>query len=182
MQVIGSIFKIVKNIIQVGVLLLLVIFVESSNNVKETRVLNDNYNKSIDLATMALKLKEDIQNDLFSAKDTFTGDLTGYTADCPLCNGKLACLPKYYVMDGTDTYQDISYGKVRIVASSKNLPCGTVIRFNKASISPEPVMAIVLDRGVLGQDIDLLVPNVNYATTYVGRSVITYDVLRNGWQ
>ena len=35
--------------------------------IKETKVLNDNYNKSIDLSTMALKLKEDIANDLYSA-------------------------------------------------------------------------------------------------------------------
>lgn len=177
-----TLFKSIFKCIQVAILLLLVIFVESSNNIKETKVLNDNYNKSIDLSTMALKLKEDIANDLYSAKDTFTGDLTGYTADCPLCSGRLACLPNYYVMDGTDTYQDVSYGNVRIVASSKNLPCGSIIRFNKERISEEPILAIVLDRGVLGNDIDLLTPDVGYATSYVGRSVITYDVLRNGWQ
>ncbi len=177
-----NLLKSIKKLIQLFLLLLLVFFVESSNNIKETKVLNDNYNKSIDLSTMALKLKEDIANDLYSAKDTFTGDLTGYTADCPLCSGRLACLPNYYVMDGTDTYQDLSYGNVRIVASSKNLPCGSIIRFQKARISEDPIIAIVLDRGVLGNDIDLLTPEVSYANTYVGRSVITYDVLRNGWQ
>ena len=175
-------FKNLLKLTQVTILVLLVIFVESSNNIKETKVLNDNYNKSIDLSTMALKLKEDIANDLYSAKDTFTGDLTGYTADCPLCSGRLACLPNYYVLDGTDTYQDVSYGNVRIVASSKNLPCGSIIRFNKERISDEPILAIVLDRGVLGNDIDLLTPEVSYANSYVGRSVITYDVLRSGWQ
>ncbi len=177
-----TLFKNLLKLTQVAILVLLVIFVESSNNIKETKVLNDNYNKSIDLSTMALKLKEDIANDLYSAKDTFTGDLTGYTADCPLCSGRLACLPNYYVLDGTDTYQDVSYGNVRIVASSKNLPCGSIIRFNKERISDEPILAIVLDRGVLGNDIDLLTPEVSYANSYVGRSVITYDVLRNGWQ
>lgn len=177
-----NLLKVVKKLAQLVLLVLLVFFVESSNNIKETKVLNDNYNKSIDLSTMALKLKEDIQNDLYSAKDTFTGDLTGYTADCPLCSGRLACLPNYYVLDGTDTYQDVSYGEVKIVASSKNLPCGSIIRFNKERISDEPIIAIVLDRGVLGNDIDLLTPEVSYANSYVGRSVITYDVLRNGWQ
>ena len=177
-----NLLKVVKKLAQLVLIVLLVFFVESSNNIKETKVLNDNYNKSIDLSTMALKLKEDIQNDLYSAKDTFTGDLTGYTADCPLCSGRLACLPNYYVLDGTDTYQDVSYGEVKIVASSKNLPCGSIIRFNKERISDEPIIAIVLDRGVLGNDIDLLTPEVSYANSYVGRSVITYDVLRNGWQ
>ena len=155
---------------------------KSSCSLIETKMSNDATNRTINLSTMALKLEEDIRNDLYSAKDTFTGDLTGYTADCPLCSGRLACLPNYYVLDGTDTYHDLSYGTVRIVASSKNLPCGSIIRFNKSRISEDPIVAIVLDRGVLGNDIDLLTPEVSYANTYVGRSVITYDVLRNGWQ
>lgn len=175
------IFRTFKKTCQVAILVLLVIFIESSNNIKETKVLNDNYNKSIDLATMAMKLKEDIASDLYSAKDTFTGDLTSYLPTCPLCSGKLACLPRYNVLDGTDTYDDISYGKVRIVASSKNLPCGTIIRLNQSRISDEEVLAIVLDRGVLGNDLDLLTSDMAYARN-IGRSTVTYDVLRNGWQ
>lgn len=181
MQVIRSTLKSLKKIIQISILVLLVIFVESSNNIKETKVLNDNYNKSIDLATMALKLKEDIQNDLYSAKDTFVGDLTSYMATCPLCSGKLACLPNYNVLNGTETYQDISYGEVKIVASSKNLPCGSIVRLNKTKLADEPILAIVLDRGVLGNDLDLLTSNEAYAYQ-VGRSTVAYDVLRNGWQ
>ena len=75
---------------------------------------------------MALKLQEDIKNDLYGAKNTLTGDLTSYLPTCPLCSGKLACLPRYNVLDGTETYQDISYGEVKIVASSKNLSCGSI--------------------------------------------------------
>lgn len=176
-----NIFRSIKKVIEITLILFVVIFVESSSNKKEIKVLNDNYNKAIDLSTMALKLKEDIANDLYSAKDTFTGDLTGYGADCALCTGRLACLPNYNVLDGTDTYQDMSYGKVRIVASSKNLSCGTIIRFTSSRLSSEPILAIVLDRGVLGNDIDLLTPSEAYALNNVGRTVITYDVLRNGW-
>jgi hypothetical protein len=177
-----EVIKILERIVQTIIIVLLVIFVESSNTVKENKILNDNYNKSIDLSTMALKLKEDIQNDLYSAKDTYTGDLTGYVANCPLCSGHLACLPNYNVLNGTVTYQDISYGNVRIVASSNNLSCGSIIRFNRSSISDEAIVAIVLDRGVLGNDIDLLSSDTSYATSSVGRATITYDVLRNGWQ
>lgn len=177
-----EVIKILERTVQTIIIVLLVIFVESSNTVKENKILNDNYNKSIDLSTMALKLKEDIQNDLYSAKDTYTGDLTGYVANCPLCSGHLACLPNYDVLNGTVTYQDISYGNVRIVASSSNLSCGSIIRFNRSSISSDPVIAIVLDRGVLGNDIDLLSIDTSYATSSVGRSTISYDVLRNGWQ
>ena len=42
------------------------------------------------------------------------------------------------------------------------------------------VYAIVLDRGVRGNALDLLSSDLDYALT-LGRSVITYDVLREGW-
>lgn len=158
-----------------------VIFAKSSSNLIETKVSNDASNRTINLSTMALKLAEDIKNDIYSTKDTYTGDLTGYGANCPLCGGTLACMPSYYVKDGTDTYIDATYGTVRIVASSKNLPCGTIVRFNQPSISSEPIFAIVLDRGVLGNDLDLLTPSEEYAMSYVGRKLISYDVLRQGW-
>ena len=45
----------------------------------------------------------------------------------------------------------------------------------------EKQTAIVLDRGVLGTDIDLLSPSEEYASKYIGRRKITYDVLRVGW-
>ena len=129
---------------------------------------------------MALKLEEIIENDLYSAKDTFSGDLTGYVYNCPLCNGTLGCLISYDITDGKTTYVDDVYGEVRIVASSKNLPCGSIIRFSTKRISNEPVLAIVLDRGVRGNAIDLLSKDLENALN-VGRSVITYDVLRTGW-
>lgn len=111
-----------------------------------------------------------------------TGDLTGYVAHCPACYGTLACKPKYKVYkNGVVTYPDIEYGNVRIVASSKKLKCGSIIRFNLKTISKEPVYAIVLDRGVLGNDIDLLVATEKEAYTKVGRRNTTYEVLRNGW-
>ena len=86
----------------------------------------------------------------------------------------------YDITDGKTTYVDETYGEVRIVASSKNLPCGSIVRFNSVRISSEPVIAIVLDRGVVGNSLDLLSKDLNYALN-LGRSVITYDVLREGW-
>ncbi len=153
----------------------------ASASLIETKFQNNATNRTINLSTMALKLEEDIKNDLYSAKDTFTGDLTGYAADCPLCGGTLACKPSYYVLDGTDTYYDELYGTVRIVASSKNLPCGSIVRFRHPGLSSEPILAIVLDRGVLGNDLDLLTESEAYALRYVGRRSVTYDVLRQGW-
>lgn len=113
---------------------------------------------------------------------TLSGSLTGYAADCPQCNGTLACMPKYNVYkNNVVTYNDKAYGSVRIVASSKNLPCGSIIRFNSSRVSSAPVYAIVLDRGVTGNNIDILMQTEKKASVEIGRSKITYEVLRSGW-
>ena len=159
----------------------IIVVANVSTNVYEQKIENDNTNNTINLSTMALKVEEINKSLKYSAKDTFTGSLTGYAANCPLCGGRLACKSDYYVLDGRTTYNDPDYGEVRIVASSLNLPCGTVVSFDSPKVSNDTVVAIVLDRGVLGNALDLLVPSEKYASDYIGRSTITYDVLRSGW-
>ena len=171
-----TIFKLIKSL----VLVFIVIVCSSNNGVFEAKVNNNNLNKTVNVSTMALKISEFNYDELYGAKDTYTGDLTGYAYNCPACSGYLACKSDYNIMDGTVTYPDEEYGIVNIVASSVNLPCGTIIRFNSAKISTTPIYAIVLDRGVLGNALDLLTYNEEYAIKNVGRS--TYDVLRVGWQ
>ena len=68
-----------------------------------------------------------------------------------------------------------------LVASSTSLPCGSIVRFELPKISDEPIIAIVLDRGVLGTALDLLTNSNEYANTYIGRSTVEYDVLRESW-
>lgn len=157
----------------------------------ETSSTNENVNKSVDLSTMALFInkeeekkanEEALQKYLWGSLDSYTGDLTGYGADCPLCTGKLACNSKIDISNGKNTYVDKTYGEINIVASSKNLPCGTIIKFDNKKINDTSIVAIVLDRGVLGNDIDLLAPSESYARQHIGRSSITYDVLRIGWE
>ena len=168
----------------IGIMLLVVFafVMESSSSINYTKIENSKINRTINLSTMAMKIDEEEYNKLYSAKDSYTGDLTGYAYNCPLCVGTLGCLRSYNLTDGTVTYPDKTYGTVRIVASSANLPCGTIIRFNSYRVSPEPTLAIVLDRGVLGNDIDLLTPSEDYASRYIGRSSIYYEVLRSGWE
>ena len=173
--------KNIKTLLQVFIMVFFIFIANVSTTKEVTKVSNDASNRVIDLSTMALKLESDIKNDLYSAKDTFTGDVTGYGADCPLCSGKLSCAPSYNVRNGQTYYPDITYGNVRIVASSKNLPCGTIVRFNLNKLSSKPIIAIVLDRGVLGNDLDLLMPSENDASMYVGRNTLSYDVLRVGY-
>lgn len=173
--------KRVYQIILVIIAVALTVLINGSSKKIFLQAENETVTNTVDLNMMAMKLQEDIRNDIYSAKDTYVGHLTGYTADCPLCTGHLACLSNYDVLHGEEYYQDKTYGKVRIVASSKNLSCGTIVRFNKKSISDEPIIAIVLDRGVLGTALDLLTNSNEYANTYIGRSTIEYDVLRESW-
>ena len=177
-------------ITKVGILIVVLFGVKTSSSKMETYSTNENINRSIDLSTMAIYInneeeakanEEALQTYLWGSLDSYTGDLTGYGANCALCTGRLACTGQD-VRDGTDTYIDNTYGEVRIVASSSNLPCGSIIRFESPRISSEPIIAVVLDRGVLGNNIDLLTPSEDYALRYVGRSSITYDVLRMGWE
>ena len=175
-----SIINHVSTAIKLLVLIIAVMVVVGTNNGDETKVSNNSLNKSLDLRLMAMKVEEDKKNDIYSVKESYTGDLTGYVANCPLCGGHLACMPTLDALGGVTTYNDASYGEVRIVASSRNLACGSIVKF-ESSISTEPIVAIVLDRGVTGTDLDLLVGQLSDATHGVGRKRINYDVLRKGW-
>ncbi len=172
--------RVLNIIIRSALIVLFVVLSTSYVHIIENKSYSDNTNKTVNLSTMALKLEEFIDNDIYASKDTYTGDLTGYVFNCPLCNGTLGCMRSYDIRDGKTTYPDETYGKVRIVASSSNLPCGSIVRFNSSRVSSEPVVAIVLDRGVRGNSLDLLSKDLDYALM-IGRSVITYDVLREGW-
>lgn len=180
-----------KYTIQICILFIVLFGLKASSYKTENYSKNENVNKNVNLSTMAIYInkeeeekaaEEAIQTYLWGSLDSYTGDLTGYGADCPLCTGRLACMSSLDLSNGRNTYVDKTYGEIYIVASSKNLPCGTIIRFDSKRISEEPVIAIVLDRGVLGNDIDFLSPSEEYASKYIGRSSITYDVLRFGWE
>lgn len=113
----------------------------------------------------------------------FMGELTGYSGDCPLCSGYLACPPRTNVLKEGIYYNDKTYGNIRIVASSKNYPCGTILKFNVKKLSDEPIVAIVLDRGVSGNVIDLLTDSSETAVKKVGRvKNLEFEVLREGWK
>lgn len=157
-------------------------FVSTIDRHKKIKTETLTFNQTLDLTAMAEKEAEDINLDLYAAKASYTGDLTGYSADCPLCNGTLSCKTSYKVYkNNVISYYDETYGDVRIVASSKQLACGSIVRFQSNRVGEGDTYAIVLDRGVLGHNLDLLVPSEAYATQHIGRSKITYDVLRFGW-
>ena len=173
--------KIIK-FTQILVILICTFMLNSVNTLKkEAKIINENINKNIDLVAKAQKEYEFIANDLYAPIDYFNGYLTGYAANCPLCGGTLGCTGQN-VLDGTTKVYDEDYGMVNIVASSSNLPCGSIVSFNLDSISDKPITAIVLDRGVIGTNLDLLVESEEYARIYVGGRKITYNVLRKGYE
>ncbi len=108
------------------------------------------------------------------------GSMTGYSADCPLCGGHLACTSYDVYRNGVVTYPDATYGDVRIVASSRNLPCGSIVAIN-SSLTEGSMYAIVLDRGVGGNNLDLLVASEAEAYSAIGRKSVSYQVIRSGW-
>jgi len=182
-------FIILKNIINKGlkilVILFLIITVTNGMNKTDKKLMLESYsfNDSIAIKLSASKDQEEKPKPKPVApvvSNVLYGYLTGYSADCPLCNGTLACARNYNVyQNNVVTYYDNTFGSVRIVASSKNLPCGSIVRINSSRVPGQ--LAIVLDRGVLGNNLDLLVPTEDYAIQYVGRSKVSYEVLRRGW-
>ncbi len=144
---------------------------------------NDKFESIVDKETIQASQSELYEQGLFNPIYTFTGELTGYAGDCALCTGYLACPPRTNVLKEGILYNDATYGTVRIVASSRNYPCGTILKFNVNKLSSEPILAIVLDRGVGGNVIDLLTESEPYAIKHVGRvRNLEFEVLREGWK
>ena len=182
---------IIKKLLKVLLVLIVVFYINSNVNVSQNELIEDlALDKLVDLSAIAMKDKEEkpvvvvqpqpkVNNS--TSLSVLTGSLTGYSADCPLCSGRLACSSYNVYQNGVVTYPDNVYGNVRIVASSKSLPCGSIVKFNLRKLSSSPIYAIVLDRGVGGNNLDLLVESESLAYTQVGRSSITYEVLRRGW-
>lgn len=169
--------KYVGRALKVFIILISIFAVNKINVEKDYGVVfNDNSNKTLDLTAMAIKMDEIRMQDLYYPLDTYVGNLTGYVANCPLCGGTLGCTGQN-VLDGTTIYNDSQYGSVRIMASSTSLSCGSIVTY---TYNDEKITAIVLDRGVSGTNLDLLVGSSDEAYN-IGRKNITYDVLRFGW-
>ncbi len=162
-----------------------ILFLTTKVSINETTLttsVNQNLSKAVDKSVLVSSQSEIFKESGYSPIYTFNGDLTGYAGDCPLCTGYLACPPRTNVLKDGIRYNDKTYGTVRIVASSKKYPCGTILQFNVGKLSNEPILAIVLDRGVGGNSIDLLTESEDIARKQVGRvKNQEFEVLRQGW-
>ena len=167
----------------IAIIIIFFIGKENYENKSLSVSMNTNLNKSIDKQIIQDTQNELYKEGIYNPLYTFTGELTGYAGDCPLCSGYLACPPRTNVLKEGIYYKDKTYGTVRIVASSKDYPCGTILKFNVNKLSQEPIIAIVLDRGVSGNVIDLLTETEENAIKNIGRvRNLEFEVLRKGWK
>lgn len=117
---------------------------------------------------------------------TYTGKITAYGPDCYGCtSGRTAS--GQYVLEGNIYYNDAIFGNIRIVAADKSIPFGSIIKIIGLSISEDPILAIVLDRGgMIGfaegkhSYFDLLYKSEADASTF-GRPTATFELLRSGY-
>ena len=178
-------FKI-KSTIELLIIVLIVVLCmqkECINKSTTTIVENESIAKALDREVIQENQNNIYKQGTYNPLFTFKGELTGYVGDCPLCTGYLACPPRTNVLKKGIYYNDKTYGTVRIVASSRRYPCGTILRFKVGKLSDEPIIAIVLDRGVGGDVLDLLTESEEYAIKHVGRvKNLKVEVLREGWK
>lgn len=114
---------------------------------------------------------------------SFTGQMTAYKATCTGCTGIVACPPRQDVRGDNIWYNEPTYGKIRIMAADRNIPCGTLVKITNVSFTNEEIIGIVLDRGgaIKGNIMDFLV-GPDEDMDMIGRQRgVNYEVLRWGW-
>ena len=127
--------------------------------------------------------------------DTFIGTITAYGPDCVGCSGITASGYKVAENIGgviksiTTTYNDETFGELRVLASANTFPFGTIMRITGDRIDGQ-IMGIVLDRGGAMNNawgdgevlIDLLFATENSSEVYeFGRQKnVKFEILRYG--
>ena len=110
------------------------------NNKKETSSVENNTQDVKKEEVAASYVEEEKKDNIIK---TYTGTLTGYGPDCSGCSGNTAS--GYYV-GNTITYNDSTYGSVRIVAADKSIPFYSIVRISNVP-GMDTITAIVLDTG-----------------------------------
>lgn len=190
-----KILSIAKNeIIFIVLLLIGFVIIISGNEKTEIVTYNLNSTKSVQAVHLVSKYNPAVEKvkKVNSFKDVlkygstnpiqFTGLLTGYGPDCKGCSGFTGCSPSQNVKNGNIYFDDNTYGKVRIVAASSKIPCGSIVKISNSSLSKSSIVAVVLDRGgaIQGTKMDFLERSEKEALK-IGKQTVTYEIVRWGW-
>ena len=132
-------------------------------------------------------VEQDISNNVVEASvvtdvlERQVGPMSAYGPDCAGCSGHLA--------NGFDarqsiTYQDGTYGTVRIVAGDRKYPFGTIVRISGTRLGT--FNAVVMDRGGaigIGRRFmfDLLCHTEAEASSVGSFQNVTFEILRYGY-
>ena len=160
--------------------------VEASNgNLNKTISTKELVNSFQKLDKRSLKpvMYNDFESAVYNSQfypTSFVGKLVHYGPDCPECGGHLGCNGQD-ARNGNIYYNDSEYGKLRIVAMSSTIPCGSIIRINVDAYDPDGMYAIVLDRGVSGNMVDLLKESAKAKSPVATTSGVTFDIVRYGY-
>ncbi len=132
-------------------------------------------------APVAVSTMADVALRAKAGQVTFKGTMTGYGPDCLGCSGIVACSPRRDVRGGNIYVDHQTYGRMRIVAADRRVPCGSVVQVAGVRGS-EPFYAIVLDRGgAIKETLFDLLFNSDAEAKYFGRQTVTYKTVRWGW-
>lgn len=170
-------------------------FISLTYEKNELQAKNENLTKVVSSSTMLNSYKEidellaepvfynnfyDAVSNAKKGATSFKGKLVHYGPDCKECSGRLGCNGQN-ALNGNIYYKDKEYGKVRIVATSSLIPCGSIIRINVSAYDPKGMYAIVLDRGVSGPMIDLLKSSQRSKSPVRTVNGVKFDIVRYGY-
>lgn len=175
----------------------LFVIVASANKKSSVTIYNINRTKSIEAIHIVTKYNNILDKERPRFVETiqevsqygadgplhFTGTMTGYGPDCVGCSGKLGCPPRQDARNGNIYFDDVDYGRVRIVATDPSIPCGSIVKISNLNFTDETIVAIALDRGgaIKGKTMDLLFESEK-ATSFVGRQYqVSFELVRWGW-
>lgn len=187
-----------KNSLYVVLGLFLVLFIIATGNSREVITASDvNQVKSIQAVHIVNKYNNLLENikPAFAANMNevmilgptkpviFTATMTGYGPDCEGCGGRVGCPPRQDVRNGNIYFEDKEYGKIRIIATDKAIPCGSIVRITNSKESKDPIMSIVLDRGgaIKGNKVDLLFASEKDTTVVGKQNNVQFEIVRWGW-
>lgn len=109
---------------------------------------------------------------------SFKAKLVHYGPDCASCGGRLGCNGQN-AKNGNIYYNDKEFGKIRIVATSTLLPCGSILKINLDAY--DNMYVIVLDRGVDSSMIDLLKESQRSKSPVRTVNNVVFDIVRYGY-